>query len=70
MLSGAHIDIGGRIEFPASECESGLKGETTLDCRVRYLNCGTLATFKDSMSEVSCMTDLSQANGVHTSDDS
>ena len=58
VLPWAHIDTGVRIEFLASECESGLKGETTPDCRVRCLNCGILATFEDSMPELSCMTDL------------
>jgi hypothetical protein len=52
------MDTGVRIEFLASECESGLKGETTLDCRVRCLSYGILATFGDSMPEPSCMTDL------------
>jgi hypothetical protein len=58
VLPWAHIDTGVRIEFLASECESGLKGKTTLDCRVRCLSCGILATFKDSMPELSCITDL------------
>jgi radical SAM family uncharacterized protein len=70
VLPWAHIDTGVKIEFLASECESGLKGETSLDCRVRCLNCGILATFKDSMPELSCLTDLAQATGVHTSHES
>jgi hypothetical protein len=52
------MDTGVRIEFLVSECESGLKGETTLDCRVRCLSCGILATFRDSAPELVCMTDL------------
>ena len=59
VLPWAHMDTGVSIEFLTSECESGLKGETTPDCRVRCLNCGILATFKDSRPELSCMTDLS-----------
>jgi radical SAM family uncharacterized protein len=70
VLPWAHIDTGVRIEFLASECESGLKGETTPDCRVRCLNCGILATFRDSRPGVSCITNFPQATGVHTSDDS
>lgn len=70
VLPWAHMDTGVRIEFLASECESGLKGETTLDCRVRCLNCGILATFRDSTPELSCVTDFSQATGVHTPDES
>jgi radical SAM family uncharacterized protein len=70
VLPWAHMDTGVRIEFLASECESSLKGETTPDCRVRCLSCGILATFKDSMPELMCMTDLPQATGVHTLDDS
>jgi len=70
MLPWAHIDTGVRIGFLASECESGLKGETTLDCRVRCLNCGILATFKDSTPELSCITDFSQAASGHTPDNS
>jgi hypothetical protein len=58
LLPWAHIDTGVRIEFLASECESSLKGETTPDCRVRCLSCGILAAFKDSMPELSCMTDF------------
>ena len=42
----------------ASECESSLKGETSPDCRVRCLNCGILASFKDSRPELSCITDF------------
>jgi hypothetical protein len=58
LLPWAHIDSGVSIEFLASEWESGLRGEITPDCRVRCLSCGILATFKDSMPELSCMTDL------------
>lgn len=58
MLPWAHIDTGVRLEFLASECESSLKGETMPDCRVRCLNCGILATFRDSTPELLCMTDL------------
>ena len=70
VLPWAHIDTGVRIEFLASECESSLKGETAPDCRVRCLNCGILATFKDSTTEVSCITDFPQATSFHTSNDS
>jgi radical SAM family uncharacterized protein len=70
VLPWAHIDTGVKIEFLASECENGLKGETTLDCRERCLNCGILATFKDSMPELSCMTNFAQATSVHTSHES
>jgi hypothetical protein len=56
VLPWAHIDAGVSIEFLASECESSLKGETTPDCRVRCLSCGILATFKDSIPELACMT--------------
>jgi radical SAM family uncharacterized protein len=69
VLPWAHIDTGVRMGFLASECESGLKGETTPDCRVRCLNCGILATFKGLRPELVCMTDLRQATGVHTLDD-
>jgi hypothetical protein len=41
-----------------SGSESSLRCETTLDCRMRCLNCGILDTFRDSMPELSCMTDL------------
>jgi radical SAM family uncharacterized protein len=58
MLPWAHIDTGVRVEFLASECKSGLKGETTPDCRVRCLSCGILDTFRDSMPELSCTTDF------------
>ncbi len=57
VLPWAHIDTGVRMEFLASECESSLKGETTLDCRVRCLNCGLLTAFKDSTPALSCITD-------------
>ena len=57
VLPWARMDTGIRIEFLASECESGLEGETTPDCRVRCLNCGILAAFKDSTPELLCMTD-------------
>jgi hypothetical protein len=70
VLPWAHIDTGVRIEFLASEYESGLKGETTLDCRLRCLNCGILATFKDSMPELSCITGLLKANSVRISHES
>jgi radical SAM family uncharacterized protein len=70
VLPWAHINTGVSIEFLASECESSLKGETTPDCRVRCLSCGILTTFRDSMPELSCMTDLPQATGGHMSDDS
>jgi hypothetical protein len=52
------MDTGVRIEFLASEYESSLRGEITPDCRVRCLSYGILATFRDSMPELSCMTDL------------
>jgi len=71
VLPWAHMeDTGVRIEFLASECESSLRCETTPDCRVRCLNCGILATFKDSMPGLSCMTDFPQATNVHTPSDS
>jgi len=56
VLPWAHIDTGVRIEFLVSECESSLRAETTPDYRVRCLSCGILATFKDSIPELSCMT--------------
>jgi radical SAM family uncharacterized protein len=59
VLPWMHIDTGVRIEFLASECESSLKGEITPDCRVRCLSCGILATFKDAVPELSCITDSS-----------
>jgi radical SAM family uncharacterized protein len=58
LLPWAHIDSGVSTEFLASEWESSLRGEITPDCRVRCLSCGILATFKDSMPELSCMTDF------------
>jgi radical SAM family uncharacterized protein len=58
VLPWAHIDSGVSIEFLASEWESSLRGEITPDCRVRCLSCGILATFRDSMPELSCETDL------------
>ena len=70
MLPWAHIDTGVRIEFLASECKSGLRGETTLDCRVRCLSCGILTTFKDSMPELSCITELPQVTSGRMPDDS
>jgi radical SAM superfamily enzyme YgiQ (UPF0313 family) len=70
VLPWSHIDTGVRIEFLASECESGLKGETTPDCRVRCLNCGVLTTFKDSAPELSCITEFPQATSAHTSNNS
>lgn len=70
MLPWAHIDTGVRVEFLASECESSLKGETTPDCRVRCLNCGILATLRDSTPELLCMTDFPQATSVPTPHDS
>jgi len=70
VLPWAHMDTGVRIEFLASERESSLKGETTPDCRVRCLNCGILATFKDSMPELSCITHFPQAASGRTPDDS
>ena len=69
MQPWAHIDTGVRIEFLVSECEHNLRGEATLDCRVRCLNCGILATFKDPMPELSCIADFAQATSVHTPDD-
>jgi radical SAM family uncharacterized protein len=70
MLPWAHIDTGVKIEFLASERESSLKGETTLDCRVRCLNCGILTTFKDSTPALSCITNFAQATSVHKSHES
>jgi radical SAM family uncharacterized protein len=70
VLPWAHIDTGVKVEFLASECESSLKGETTPDCRMRCLSCGILATFKGSMPELSCMTDLPQGTSAQTSHES
>jgi radical SAM family uncharacterized protein len=70
VLPWAHIDTGVRVEFLASECESGLEGETTPDCRVRCLSCGILAMFKGSMPELECVTNFAQAPSVHTSHES
>jgi radical SAM family uncharacterized protein len=67
VLPWAHIDTGVRTEFLASECESGLKGETTLDCRVRCLNCGILATFKGATPELVCVTNFAKTPSADTS---
>ena len=40
------------------------------DCRVYCLSCGILATFKDSMPELSCMTDWPEGTSVHMPDNS
>jgi radical SAM family uncharacterized protein len=66
LLPWDHIDTGVSIEFLASECGSGLKAETTLDCRVRCLNCGILATFRDSRPELVCVTNFAQTPSVDT----